>query len=370
MKYKYQQVYENLKNKIDEKEYKFGDKLPSENTLCIKYNISRESIRKAYTMLIKDGYAYSIHGSGYFVKKSADSSSKKIIGIIISYMADHMYPSILMGIQDACMDQGYAITLGITQNQFSLERKCLEIMSETEQLSGLIVEGTKSGLPNPNINLLTRIREKGIPIVFIHNYYRNFDVPSIMMDDLKTSNELTKMMIDAGHRHIGGIFKHDDLQGQRRFQGYIDALNEAGIPINDEEVDWFQSKPERWSEGMYDINIKWNMFQTITALLPYNDLLTEELYNRLKKRGIYLPEDISVASFDDQDTMLNDGHYLTSAHHPRKKIGEEAAKLIINLINGNESFDYNEKIVIPTKIIVRDSILPCEQQEVHRAIES
>lgn len=69
--YKYKVVYDWIKEKIDNRVYKFGQKLPSENFLCTKFNISRQSVRKAYVALTMEDYVYSIHGSGYYVKEKA-----------------------------------------------------------------------------------------------------------------------------------------------------------------------------------------------------------------------------------------------------------------------------------------------------------
>ena len=67
--FKYQIVAEKIKSQIDNGEYQYGDKLPSENFLCNKYDLSRQSIRKAYELLEKQEYTYSVRGSGNFVKK-------------------------------------------------------------------------------------------------------------------------------------------------------------------------------------------------------------------------------------------------------------------------------------------------------------
>lgn len=366
--YKYEVVAQWLKNRIDDGAFTYGEKMPSENQICLKFKISRQSARKAYEVLIEENYVYSIHGSGYFVKKNLGGRSQKLIGIIISYMADHMYPSILLGLQESLMNLGYAITLGITQNQFSLERKCLLSMLETNQISGLIVEGTKSALPNPNLDLYNQLRKNNIPIVFIHNFYSNFDAPAIMMDDVKAGYELTNMLLNKRHTYIGGIFKFDDLQGHNRFKGYAKALIDAGLPVEDNLISWFSSNPSTWAEGLYDIDIQWSVFEHITGLVTYNDMLAEELLSHLNRVGIFLPRDISIVGFDDQNTQLNNGYYLTSVRHPRKLIGEKSANLIVDILEGSRSFEDREHILIPARIIERDSILPCKKTNINREV--
>ncbi len=98
-----------------------------------------------------------------------------------------------------------------------------------EKISGLIVEGTKSALPNPYIRHYQNLIHQGIPVVFIHNYYNGLQTPCVLMDDIQASKKLTQMFLDAGHTKIAGIFKEDDLQGIRRFQGYAETLCRSRI---------------------------------------------------------------------------------------------------------------------------------------------
>lgn len=355
--YKYKVVYTWMKERIDDKTYKFGQKLPSENFLCAKFNVSRQSVRKAYTALVAEGYVYSIHGSGYYVKKdNCFDKNTKTVGIIMSYLADHMFPSILMGIEEVLLENGYGMHLGITENCFDRERKCLQLL-ERDRIAGIVVEGTKSALPNPNVHLYQRFIEQGIPVVFIHNYYRNLKTPSILMDDISMAREITTMLVEAGHVNIGCAFKYDDLQGHRRFQGFSEALNNAGVPIIDSNVKWFCSKKELWTQNRYGINLEEDSFKNMTGFVCYNDMLAEELLIEARKISVSIPQQLSMVAFDDQNVQLDDGHYLTSVRHPRKKLGIKAAETLLEIIEGNGHIESDEQIIIPTRISLRDSVL-------------
>ena len=356
--YKYKVVYDWIKEKIDNRVYKFGQKLPSENFLCTKFNISRQSVRKAYVALTMEGYVYSIHGSGYYVKKESNSGqSKKTIGIIMSYVANHMFPSILYGIEEVLLENGYGMHLGITENCFDRERKCLELL-ERDRVAGIIVEGTKSALPNPNLDFYQRFIESGIPIVFIHNYYMELKVPSVLMDDIRMTKEITMLLIKAGHVDIGCAFKYDDLQGHRRFQGFSEALNTAGIPLVDDHVKWFASKKELWTQNRYGISMDVDSVKAVTGYVCYNDILAEEFLMEAKKASISIPQQLSIVGFDDQNVQLDDGHYLTSVRHPRKKLGIKAAETLLDIIEVNGLIDICERVIVPSKISLRDSIIP------------
>jgi GntR family transcriptional regulator of arabinose operon len=356
--FRYKTVLEWLKERINDSSFEFGQKLPSENFLCSKFSVSRQTVRKAYDELENENFVYSIRGSGYFVKKESQGQQQKTIGVILSYLADHMFPSILLGIQQVLYENSYGMNLGITENTFYNERKCLEVVDRNSNIAGLIVEGTRSALPNPNLDLYQKIRSKGIPIVFIHNYYRDWDAPAILMDDIGAEKEMTELMIKAGHYNIGGAFKYDDLQGHRRFQGFSEALIENGISVNDDVITWFSSKRRLWAKDKYGFLVDPSVFEKVTAYVCYNDMLCEEIIGETDQYGISIPEAVSITGFDDENVMLSNGHHLTSAKHPKEQLGVAAAKKILDIIDGNLSIEDTRKIIMPTKVVIRDSILP------------
>lgn len=354
--FKYQIVAEKIKSQIDNGEYQYGDKLPSENFLCNKYHLSRQSIRKAYELLEKQEYTYSVRGSGNFVKKQITSHKAKNVGVILSYTHSHVFSSITMGCEQILMERGYGMQLSITQNSFELEGKCLELMPP-EKISGLIVEGTKSALPNPYIRHYQNLIHQGIPVVFIHNYYNGLQTPCVLMDDIQASKKLTQILLDAGHRKIAGIFKEDDLQGIRRFQGYAETLFEAGLQVDDRHIWWFHSNHEMWIQNKYSVEYSLDDLMECTALVCYNDILAEEIYHDLSQKGIRVPQDLSIVGFDNQNIKLDGDCYLTSVQHPRRKLGETAANLVCDMIEQGCDVTPAEPIIMPSTIVARNSIM-------------
>ena len=77
-------------------------------------------------------------------------------------------------------------------------------------MDGIIAEPTKSGLPNPNLDLYRQIMEQGIPVIFINSYYPELKAPHVSLDDKMAGKMATKYLIQCGHREIAAIFKADD----------------------------------------------------------------------------------------------------------------------------------------------------------------
>lgn len=352
--YKYLQIREWLLENIKNGHYQYGEMLPSENHLCKKFSISRQTARNAVDELVNEGVAVRVRGSGTYVAKKLCEVRNKTIGIMLSYQNDYIFPQILLGIESTLTEHNYGMDLGITYNKLFFEKRFLERMLDSN-ISGLLVEGTKTGLPNPNLYLYREFIKRKIPIVFIHNSYPRLQVPSVVMDDVNLSRKMTKMLIEAGHKNIGGIFKFDDMQGQRRYQGYVQALTEADIPVCEECIGWF-------STDTHD-RIFRNQGQEIlekisacTAVVCYNDEFAERLYDLLINNGIRVPDDVSLVGFDNHFPSHYARLQLTTAQHPQKALGVQAARLVLQMIESGIDSVPAEQMEMTSGILVRKSI--------------
>ncbi|MEA5004331.1 MAG: GntR family transcriptional regulator [Christensenella sp.] len=344
-----QWIVDNIKNKT----FKYNDKLPSENLLCRKFGISRQTVRNAMAQLSEEGVVKKVRGSGMYVNKTFAAATSKTVGILISYLNEYIFQHIFKEIETVLQLEGYEIDLCISENRIEQERGFLDRMYHSD-VAGLIIEGTRSALPNPNIRYYRKLEEKDVPFLFIHNYYNDVKCPSILMDDIGASKRMTQMLIEAGHTEIAGIFKGDDLQGHRRYLGYVEALNEAGIPVREELIGWFYSNYD--NNILLEISIKaiLDTLDYYTAMVSYNDLIALEINKFCVKNGISIPDDVSMVSFDDGVASSSLG--IISAKHPKKLLGIEAAMRILRMIREGREAIPPVPYVISTELALRDSI--------------
>ena len=94
-------------------------------------------------------------GSGSFIREKQEHVPlpRRSIAVVTTYISDYIFPSILREIEAVCSENNSAPLLFATQNQFSSERRILQTLLEMERLDGVLIEGTKTGLPNPNLKL-------------------------------------------------------------------------------------------------------------------------------------------------------------------------------------------------------------------------
>lgn len=331
---KYLLIKKHLQKKIEDDDYSLGSKIPSEAELRQQFDVSRHTIRLAIAKLVNEGYLLKQQGSGTFVSDSyktmLKASTKKTIGVITTYLSDYIFPSIIRGIEEELSAHNYSLMLSSTRNNVDNERGALESMIE-QNVDGLIVEPTKSNLMNPNLNYYLELSEKSTPLIMLNASYEELDLPFVALDDIKAGRMATDHLIELGHTNIGIITKSDDLQGKNRLKGYLKALYESKLTFSNDYILRYDTEmKENLPELIYQMLSKENQ---PTAFVCYNDEIAIMLIKEIEKLDKNCPEDISVVSHDDSfyATMLPSVK-LTTVKHPKEKLGRQAAKAIVDLV--------------------------------------
>ena len=194
---KYVLVYNYLRIYIDQNKFTLNNRLPSENFLCGKFSVSRETVRTTMKMLIDEGRAFTVKGSGtYFDRNSAlkeqDSSDTSLtrIGFITQGRDYNTSSNLVRGIKDSLKDDSIVLKIFMTDNKLSSERQCLE--SCRDGFDGLIVDGVKASIMNPNRDLYEKLDRRGIRMIFFNNYYMNTAYPRVIIDDALCADELVR----------------------------------------------------------------------------------------------------------------------------------------------------------------------------------
>lgn len=354
-KTKYMILMEELKGKILSGEIRPGDRIPSENELAASNGLSRHTVRKALAILENEGYVTAEHGKGTFCsERMRHRKNSKNIAVITTYISDYIFPRLIQGMDRVLTEQGYSIILKNTGNSRRREAQCLEDIL-TKDVDGLIIEPSKSQILCRNMHLYQKLDEYRIPYVFIQGSYPQMrQKPTILMDDAKGCYLLTKYLIDSGHKDITGVFKADDSQGAERHKGYVRALWEAGMPYLPERVIWFHTEDRKVKPA---VMVKMMLEEKIPmdAVVCYNDQIAAEVMRVLMEMGKRVPEDISVTGYDNSFYAQAGPVGLTTIAHPQEKLGEMAAELLLEQIQGVLPEESKVRRMIDPELIIRNS---------------
>jgi len=332
---KYKLLADLLRQEISSGKYKYLDRLLTENELAQKYNMSRQTVRQAIGLLEKEGIITRRRGSGTYISKPGKTRQKTMtVGVISTYITEYIFPSIVRGIEGVLTENGYSLLLSATRNRVDSERKLL-LDCIQKNVDGLIVEGTKTTLPNPNISLYREIRDMGVPIVFINGFYPEMtDSVYVVMDDFGGGLEAVRRLISQGYSNIAGIFKSDDMQGHKRYAGFTRGLIEAGISLADDSVVWYgtETMDMIFEEGENSPLSK--AVKNAEGVVCYNDLIAVRLIDFIQKTGRRVPEDVKIVSFDNSHYSELGIVKIISLNHPKEELGKLAAQKLLNMING------------------------------------
>lgn len=330
---KYRLLYEELKSQIISEQFPYGSKLPTESELSEQYGLSRFTVRSALRLLEAQDYIRRIQGSGSYVNYQTQPRMKSLrIAVVVTYISDYIFPSILRSIEQTATASGYTITLFATNNSLVAERKIINNLLSSDW-DGVIFEGTKTALPCPNLKQIYDIAEK-IPIVFINGYpsglsHRN--ICSVTADDYAGGRKAAQLLMEKGHKKIAGIFKCDDRQGVNRYSGFLDYLIENCPEFDDANIIWYTTETK--FSFLKNNNILERVLKNCTALVCYNDEIASQLAPSVISESGY--SITSMVSFDNVIPLFigQDFDYY-SIPHPKGLLGETAVNMLINMING------------------------------------
>jgi GntR family transcriptional regulator of arabinose operon len=328
---KYQRIATELQAEIKQGVYPAGQMLPTEEQLTQRFSASRQTIRQALSLLVEAGLITKQRGSGSRVRAGATAPRSGNIAVIATYISDYIFPGILREAQSVFAANQYSAILSATRNSVYHERTILNDLL-SKPIDGILVEGTKTALPNPNLDLYQKLMERNIPIVFFNGFYADLEnTISVYADNFGGGYQLVQHLLQKGHEKIAGIFKSDDIQGHERYSGYITALRDAGRMISDSSVFWYttESRDEMFTQELA------HKIAECSAVVCYNDEIAFRLIPLLLQHGVRIPQDVAVVSFDNSALSELSPVKITSLSYGAQNIGHVAAETLLARIEGN-----------------------------------
>ena len=164
---------------------------------------------------------------------------------------------------------------------------------------------------------------------------------------MEAEQHMTEYLFTQGHEKILGIFQIDDLQGVHRMDGFIHAyLKHPKISYLSEMV-MYQSSDEM--AKIFDkVSAIFSREDRPTAIACYNDQLAVQIIDVVRSLDLRVPEDVAVVGFDDYELSKYIEPSLTTTVHPKGKMGIDAGKTLMKLINHEEvdsiSYDLDMRI--------------------------
>ena len=270
----------------------------------------------------------------------------KIIGVILPEIVHYYFSSILAGIEEKASENGYRIMVAVSDEKYEREVKICQSFYENK-VCGIIVSQAKD---TTNYEHFNRLIDSGVPLVFYDRICTGVDASRVVVDDYKGAFTAVEYLIETGCKRIAFFGSPMTLEiSKNRYNGYKDALLRHGMTVDnsltrfcDNRADAEIVTPELLrSEDRPD------------GFFAVNDDTAIGIMYAAKRMGFKVPDDISICGFTNGQRAIACDPMLTTVEQRGRKVGSEAADILINKVEGRIPKGKVERRIVKTRLVIR-----------------
>lgn len=265
--------------------------------------------------------------------------------VLVPTIATVFFARVISGMQEAAAELGYSLLLGNTLGQDEIEASYAK-MVQTSQADGLIQLRAFNPFGDENIP-----KDRLLPMVNACEVLNTSLCPTVTLDNRAAAKAMTEHLISLGHKRIA-LIKGPAASPltQERLAGYRDALQAADIDFD----------PHLLFPGDFTLHAGQDAAKRIlaldnrpTAVFCENDETAIGAVQGFKSAGLRIPNDISVAGFDNIDFAAFCDPPLTTIAQPAEEFGRTAVNLLVDILEGK--IKKAPKVIMPFELILRKS---------------
>lgn len=270
------------------------------------------------------------------------------IGIIIPEIVHFFFSSVISGIEDVAYDAGFNVIICQSNERYDREVANIKTLL-ANRVDGILISVAKE---TKDYNHFYSIRDNGVPLVFYDRTVPGFYADQVIIDDMDAAYRATLHLLENGRRKIAHFEGPQNLLiSQQRKEGYLKALKEFGLSANEELV----FKADNFEKGRIAIMDILDRKIDIDGLFAVNDLTAIGAMQTLQKRGVRIPDDISIVGFSDGRLSGITNPTLTSVDQHGYEMGTSATELLLKrILAEDKSYPFETK-VLNANLIVRES---------------
>jgi DNA-binding LacI/PurR family transcriptional regulator len=192
--------------------------------------------------------------------------------------------------------------------------------------------------------------DQGVPLVFYDRICTAIDTSRVVVDDYMGAFNAVQYLIDTGCRRIAYYGASMNLEiSKNRYNGYRDALLKNGLALDEHMILSCDNRQdaELMTPDLFDGDYYPDAFFAV------NDDTAIGILYTVKRMGLRVPEDISICGFTNGQRAIACDPMLTTVEQRGKRVGEEAAEILIDKVEGLSPIDKVEKRVVRTRLIIR-----------------
>lgn len=306
--------------------------------------VSQETREKVEQAMEELGYVPNALAHGLITKKT------HVLGLIVSDITNPFFTTIARGVEDTAIKNGFNTILCNSDEDIEKEERYIELLLR-KRVEGIILSPADCS----KRKRIEQIISRKIPLVLIDRRINGLQVDCVYSDSINGACELTKYLINLGHRRIGIIIGPRRIStAVDRVEGYKRALREEDVPVEEELIRWGEKYSRE--DGYINAIELLNLEHPPTAIFGGNRLITVGILRAIRELKFRIPDDISVVSFDEVEDISVTNPFLTVISQNSYTMGVIATEQLLKRIGGNDkSLEDLQEIVLQPRLIVRES---------------
>ncbi|KAA8727825.1 HTH-type transcriptional regulator GalR [Ewingella americana] len=267
--------------------------------------------------------------------------STETLGLIVADVSDPFFGAMVKAVEQVAYATGNFLLIGNGYHNVDKERQAIEQLIR-HRCAALVVHAKM--LPDDELQSLM----KQIPgMVLINRTLAGFEQRCVALDDRYGAWLATRHLIQSGHQRIAILCSnHGISDASDRLQGYLDALQEHNIPVDDKLIAYAEPDEIGGEQAMADLL---GLGRSFTAVTCYNDSMAAGALSVLSDNSIDVPTDISLVGFDDVLISRYLRPRLTTVRYPVVAMANQAAQLALALAN-NQPLPETTHMFSPTLV--------------------
>lgn len=305
-------------------------------------DLLKEATRQRILKVIEENkYVYNQNAADFSKKQTST------IGLIIPTLKSSIHAETIRGIQQEAHRHNLASLIANSDYSTEDEVGFMNLFRQ-RRLAGIIL----TGVTDSTLGLVKEFSRSGIPCVVIWEIVEDPEVSFVAFDNRVAAYSMTRYLLELGHRRIGLItgLLEKVRRASMRHQGYVDALKEYGIVPDPSLVVGAEPALEN---GMIAAKRLLALPDPPSAIFATSDTMAFGALRAIKVDGLRVPEDISLAGFDDIDLASYSDPPLTTIRVPEYEMGRLAVRSLLALIR--DPSGGSQQHTLETRLIVRDS---------------
>jgi len=296
----------------------------------------------------RDKVLAAVATSGYRVNELARNlrtAESRLLLTMVPDVGNPFYAEVIRGIDTVARQHGYFMLLCDTGADAGRERSYFDLLRR-RRADGAIC------LDPATVQQALAEESNALPWVACCEFDSSVGVPYVGIDNYRAAGDAVRHLLARGHRRIALINSDDHyLYAQQRQQGYLDALRDAGMAVD-----------ERWRLNVNSLDYEAGASAAAllmthtdapTAIFAVSDTLAIGVIAGLRSVGKRVPDDVAVVGFDDISLAAQIDPPLTTIAQPMRELGETAARLLLQrLANPLENVP---GVLLPHRLVVRKS---------------